>query len=345
MIEHESTQCVQFISEILGVLKSTNQYQKVLHLVVDRITRLYKCQTCAVVVIDPKSEYLRVENSSGLSLTFCNSFRNRLATGAIGQLLWTGKQVLIPDSEDTPLLAKEVMLEYSFGSSACVPMTVDHRSIGYLHVDSKEKRAFVESDLHILQSFADFSALAIFKSSLYDENMKLDRIDHETNLEKFSSFLERFDASLERAKDFNEHFAVLLLDVDNFKDIVHLYGYDTSKLFLKELGAIVRSQLRPVDAGGRYGFDEMIIMLAHTQVDEAVTKAYQLCKIVQATNYTSYKFSSTVSIGVAGYPESGRSKEELLRSAKEALFEAQREGRNKIHFHELQLSVHTAQIL
>ena len=333
MKDMNTEKCFQSISEVLTTLKSSNQHQKVLHLIVDRISRIYRCQTCAVVIIDQSTEYLNIENNYGLSLTFCKSYRTKLATGAIGRLLWTGKPILISDGGLDPQLASEIELEHPFGSAACVQISVDHRTMGYLHADSKEKNIFDEHDLRLLQCFADIAGLALVKAQLYEENMRLDIIDRETGLEKYVSFLEKLNASMERAKDFNEDFSLLLLDVDNFKEVVHTYGYEASKQLLKEMGSLVKLRLRPVDACGRYGFDEFIVLLANAHMDDAIAHARNLLRVIAETPFTQQKISSAVSIGVSAYPVNGRTVQELLITLKEALFEAQRAGRNTVYFY------------
>ena len=61
----------------------------------------------------------------------------------------------------------------------------------------------------------------------------------------------------------------MLIDLDNFKNIINTYGYDSSKAFLKELGDLVKGRLRCIDTGARYGFDELIIGLANTDLSGA----------------------------------------------------------------------------
>lgn len=323
-------QSFRYISEIIRSIKSTNQHEKVLHLIVDRIVRMYKCQTCAVVLIDPQTEYLRIDNCTGLSLTFCNAFRRHIATAAIGQLLWTGKPILIGDSLDQTTLAEEVQLEQPFASCLAVQVAIDQRTLGYLYVDSKEKHAFVESDIQLLQVFADFAGLAIVKSRLYEENLRLERVDKESGLEKYVPFLEKAQRSMDRAKDFNENFSLMILDIDNFKHTMNTYGYDASRLLLKEMGDRIKSHLRTIDAAGRYGFDEFIILLANTGLDGALSSAMLLRKTIEETAFTKHQVRSTVSIGVAAYPQNGRTIEDIVLSAKNALFEAQRTGRNNV---------------
>ena len=327
-LTHE--QGFRYISEILRSIRSTNQHEKVLHLIVDRIVRMYKCQTCAIVLIDPSTEYLRIDNCYGLSLTFCNAFRRHIATAAIGQLLWTGKPIFIGNATDQQSLADEVKMEQPFASCLAVQMGIDQRTLGYLYVDSRETFAFSEDQIQLLQMFADLSALAIVKSRLYEENLRLERVDKESGLEKYVPFLEKVQRSMDRAKDFNENFSVMILDIDNFKFTMNTYGYDSSRQLLKEMGDRIRGHLRTIDAAGRYGFDEFIILLANTGLDGALSSAKLLRKTIEETVFTKHRIGSTVSIGVAAYPQNGRTIEDIILSAKNALFEAQRAGRNNV---------------
>jgi diguanylate cyclase (GGDEF)-like protein len=324
--------CMRMMREILELLKSSNQYEHVFHLIVDRLERLFRCQTCAIILLDPRTEYLRVENSYGLSLTFRKSFRRKISTGVVGDLFWTGKPILIESVADNPQGSEELRLEEPFGACACVQIAVNHRSLGYLHVDSKEPGAFEQQDLSILQAFADLAGLAYHKWNLTEENMRLDRIDHETGLEKYVSFLERLNESVERARNFGERFAILIGDVDNFKDIAHTYGYDSSHQLLSEMAKMVRDMVRPVDAVGRFGYDEFIILRANSTLDEAIDFAKALGRSVAQAPFTEKQISSTVSVAVATFPENGRTVDDLVLTAKKALLEAQRSGRGSV-FH------------
>ncbi len=321
-------QCFQYFAEIIRTCKSTNNAERVLSLIVDRIVRSYHCSTCALVLIDPRTEYLRIDNCHNLSLTFCNAFRRRITTTAIGKLLWTGKPILIRDSTVDQALAGEVQLENPFASCLLVQISVDQRTLGYVYCDSAEAEAFDAADIEMLQLFADVAGLALVKAQLFEENMRLDRIDHETGLEKYVSFLERLKAAVERGEEFSENFAVLILDIDNFKDTVNTYGYDTSRQLLKEMGTVVQEHLRTVDAAGRYGFDEFVMMIANSGLEGGLEFANRLRERIAGQQYTSRSISSSVSIGVAAFPRNGTTFNAVMLTAKQALFEAQRSGRN-----------------
>jgi len=324
--------CFRYIAELLQTAKSTNQHEQVLHLVTDRITRLYGCQSCAVILIDPGTEYLSIENSTGLSLTFCNAYRRMIATEAAGRLIWTGTPLLVADVHSEPELAEQLRLEHAFGSCGCVQISVDERPLGYLHAESAAPGAFTAKDLQVLQLFADIAGLAVVKSRMFEEHLHLERVDRETGLEKYLPFLEKLTEGMARSREFHEPCAVALLDIDNFKTIMRTFGYAASRELLHEMGDTVRSALRAVDAGGRYGFDEFVVMLANTDLQGAVDFARALLERIATRTYTQYDIRTTVSIGVSAYPHNATSVEDLLTTAKRALFEAQRAGRNRVHY-------------
>ncbi len=326
----KSDECLNFVTEILTVLKSTNQCEKSFSLIVDRVVRLFGCQSCAIIIVDPATEYLHIAVSHGLSWTFSKEFRRKLAAGAVGRLLWTGEPVLIEDSEERPSVADEMRLEHAFRSCLCVQMSVDHRTLGYLHADSTRPGAFTAQDIRTLQGFADFAAVALNKERLYEENLRLDTIDHDTDLLKYPAFLEKLHEALVRGESTGEQFSIMLLDIDNYKHIALTYGYENARLMLREIAGIIRQALRPTDAAGRYGFDEFIVLRANTPADAAVREAESLCTQIRNSAYARRNIRTSVSIGVSVFPTHARAERELLLVAKESLYEAQRSGRDRV---------------
>ena len=122
----------------------------------------------------------------------------------------------------------------------------------------------------------------------------------------------------------------MILDVDNFKHIALTYGYDSSRRMLKELAGSVKSRLRAIDAVGRHGIDEFIVLRSNTTLEEGSSFAEELRRLVADSLFTDRAIKTTISIGVASFPQGGDSLDSLLKKVKEALYEAQRAGRNRV---------------
>jgi diguanylate cyclase (GGDEF)-like protein len=321
---------LHFFSEVLSILHSTHEPERALSLIVDRIVRLYGCQSCAVIIINPATEYLQISTNHNLSHHYVKEFRRSLGTGAIAKMLSTGKPILISDGELDSQLAAEVRLEYPFRSAVCLQISAEMRTLGYLYADARTPDAFTQNDLKTLQSFADLISIALNKSYLYEKNLRLDKIDHETELEKYAPFLERLSTSISRSEVSHESLSLFMLDIDNYKQIGGTYGYEASKKVLKEIASLVKSRLRPMDAASRYGYDEIIILRENAPLDVGIAFAEELRRTIAETAFTAQGIRTTVSIGAAAYPGNAGSEKELLIAVKEALYDAQRDGRNRV---------------
>jgi diguanylate cyclase (GGDEF)-like protein len=321
---------LHFIPEVLSILNCTHESERVLSLIVDRIVRIYGCQTCAVIIVNPSTEYLQVSTNYNLSHRFVKEFRHSLGTGAIAKMLSSGKPILISDSERESQLADEVQLEHAFRSAVCLQVSAEIRTLGYLYADAREPDAFTEHDLRILQSFADLTSIALNKAYLYEKNLRLDKIDHETELEKYAPFLERLSTSISRAEESHESLSLFILDIDNYKQIGGTYGYKASKNVLKEIASLVKARLRPMDAASRYGFDEVIVLRENASLETGIAFAEELRKTIEETEFTQLGIRTTVSIGAAAFPKNAVSEKRLMIAVKEALYDAQRSGRNRV---------------
>jgi diguanylate cyclase (GGDEF)-like protein len=124
----------------------------------------------------------------------------------------------------------------------------------------------------------------------------------------------------------------MILDVDNFKHIASTYGYDSSREMLRQIAALIKNRLRNIDAAGRHGFDELIVLKANSDLGDGVLFADELRDVVNRTSFTSHGIQTSVSVGLAVYPRDAATIDTLLVSVKEALFDAQRAGRNKVSY-------------
>lgn len=327
-----STHCMEFLEELVRLLATHRHYERVFHFVVDRLTRLYHCRACAIVLIDTESEYLSIENCSGISRTFCKSFRQQAATGSIGELLWTGRPILIADAELLPEIAQSVQLEQAFSSCLCVQISVHHQTIGYLYADSERRDAFQEEDIPVFDTFARIAALAYYQNRLYEDNLRLDRIDRETGLQRYSFFSENLGQNVVRAGEARESLGLVLMDIDNYKRISNTFGISARGLFLREFGGVIRKNLRAFDSACRYGADEVMIMLPKSTAEDVARFARELCAAIHDHTFTEHDITTSVSCGISVFPTDGSELETLILSAKHAVFEAQRAGRNKV-FH------------
>ncbi|MEO8627779.1 MAG: GGDEF domain-containing protein [Betaproteobacteria bacterium] len=129
-----------------------------------------------------------------------------------------------------------------------------------------------------------------------------------------------------------EEFSVGILDIDHFKQVNDTLGHFQGDVVLKQFALEAKNSLRTIDQFGRYGGEEFLVVLPRTNIDGANLCAERIRRLTERMVFPTFRegFAITVSIGIAQYRQSEDLKETLLR-ADAALYQAKREGRNRVH--------------
>ena len=165
---------------------------------------------------------------------------------------------------------------------------------------------------------------------------QMDELTGLLNLRAFKLILEKEIAKTARS---NLPFAVLMLDVDHLKNINDRYGHITGSQLLQTVAGAINTCVRSADVLARYGGDEFVILLANTSATEARVAAG---RIRTAVNNTSFEYKgepihTSVSIGIASYPEGVRHAEEVLDKADIALYNSKLSGRDRVSYYDSEL--------
>ena len=137
-----------------------------------------------------------------------------------------------------------------------------------------------------------------------------------------------------RFRRYHWPFALLMLDLDNFKSINDNYGHVAGDEVLTTVAAKLKQLVRTVDYVARYGGEEFVVVLTETPMGEALDIAERIRAAVEvpSVNAGSKTISVTVSLGVTYSQDSDDDPEKLLFRADHALYEAKRAGRNQVQY-------------
>lgn len=174
--------------------------------------------------------------------------------------------------------------------------------------------------------------LAIAAYEILSLNQRLERLAHFDPLTKVWNryrIEEAINAELVAANRYAATFALLLFDVDNFKQINDTYGHSVGDDVLVALARLVESSLRGCDHLGRWGGEEFIVLATHSDVDAAVGLAERLRELVAELRIEGLNQAVTVSIGVAVW-QAGDSCKTLISQADDAMYRAKGGGRNRV---------------
>src|SRR6266850_431804 len=158
----------------------------------------------------------------------------------------------------------------------------------------------------------------------------LSELDDLTALYNTRGFAIAADRLFGQALRYTRPASVLMVDLDNLKSVNDSHGHDAGNRLLRHTANALRAELRYTDLPARYGGDEFIVLLPETPPRGALDVAERIRKAVaeKPLDMDAAKIASSVSIGVACFPEDGRTLDALATRADRALYQAKQKGRN-----------------
>jgi len=178
------------------------------------------------------------------------------------------------------------------------------------------------------------SALSLALVSRSQKLLRMATSDPLTGLFNRGYVDDRFAIELSRARRHHRQLALAVVDVDRFKLLNDTHGHSAGDAVLRNIGEIFRHSFRQSDTVGRYGGEEFVVILPEMNLQDARRKLESLRELVANTpielNSEGEMVAVTISAGLAALPEDGNDTTELFALADERLFQAKREGRNRV---------------
>lgn len=161
--------------------------------------------------------------------------------------------------------------------------------------------------------------------------------DELTGLHNRKYLLERMDQEISRAKRYGNALSLLLFDLDFFKVVNDIYGYEWGDVLLKSIADKLKGLIRKEDILTRYGDEEFVVVLPNTSEDNAFLFAERFRKDIEKMEFIpageEERHPITISGGIATYPCLPDTEEDantIIRYAEHALYNAKKRGKNKI---------------
>jgi diguanylate cyclase (GGDEF)-like protein len=156
--------------------------------------------------------------------------------------------------------------------------------------------------------------------------------DDMTNLLNKRSFMALFSKSAEQSDLSGEAMSVMMIDADNLKQVNDKYGHHAGDLLITNVANTITECMRSSDIVCRYGGDEFVVMLPRLGAARSRELGERLCKAVANISFDSEgnRISTTVSIGLASWPDNVPEIMDLLARADEIMYESKRLGRNRV---------------
>jgi diguanylate cyclase (GGDEF)-like protein len=298
-----------------------------------RATAAVPAEAAALLLYDAQGRELVFNASRTLASGVIDGLRLRCDQGVAGWVARNRQAVRLADATSDPryYAGIERQTHLTPRTMLCVPMVSKNRLRGVIQVINKlDGSVFTEEELALAQALADHAAVAIENAELYHRAYAASVTDDLTGLGNTRHFNRMLPELMARGGPL----ALLVLDLDSFKELVDAHGHLAGSRTIGHIGRIVAGHLRPGDVAARFGGDEFVVILPTTDAPTALDIAESIRAAIQTTAFLEEHgldiSGVTASIGVAIYPDHAGDAEELFRAADAAMYTVKRARKNAV---------------
>ncbi len=324
------------------LLLGANNLSELIRMVIMQYPQDFELDAISLVLDDPHHEIRTILEDEGVELNKYPQLKFNEHSNVIENDLFTSH---LPElgPYKTNLHSKLFSNHNkSLNSIARMPLVRQGRIIGCLNLGSHDdKRYITGTGTELLQRLSAIITICLENTLNLERLKRTGLTDSLTSLNNRRFFDQRIIEEIERSRRNNQPLSCLFIDIDFFKKINDQYGHPVGDKVLQQIAKLLDAHMRRSDVLARFGGEEFAILLSNTATESAEETAERLRNAVEvnkmlASNETDLNL--TISIGVAtAYPAHSvlnieQQSERLLKSADEALFDAKRQGRNKVCF-------------
>ena len=331
-LSHSRDQLQRAVRRVGDTLRATHDMKQMLESVVNTAADAVEADVAILWSFTPTRDELYGSIARGIDIDTLP--RLGISEGIVGFVAERASSMVIPPPQATAGLPRPARQEPLFPVALVTPLYSQDRMVAVLALYRTDPRKhFGEEDVEMVNFLTEQCGVAIENVLLHEEAQRLSLTDGLTGTWNRRFLQMQFRQVLATATRFDRPFSILMLDLDNFKQINDTFGHQKGDEILIEFSRRVKLALREVDTFARYGGEEFICLLAETDVDGAITTAEKIRDAIRSEAFgdsPERQVSLTVSIGVASYPHHGETYAALVESADQAMYRAKQLGRDRV---------------
>ncbi len=325
-------QDLEFLLEITHTISSTLRAEDVMKIVVNKVSKVLDVKRCSVVFTSENYEsggYVLISDDD----PDLKELKIDLGKYPEIQKVMKDKELLVVDDALTDPITRAVsenLKTAGLKSLMIVPMVYGKDVLGSLFLRvARSEGGFTERERKFCQIVANAAANALKNAQLFEKLRHQAITDGLTGMYNHRHFQDRFKIEAAKARELNHNLSLIMVDIDNFKWINDYYGHAVGDQAIRYIATKLRENSREGDVVARYGGDEFVWLLTHTDPDQAVSVAKRFLGSVSREPFDAMGVI-TVSIGISSFPSATKNASRLIQMADRAMYKAKSEGGNKV---------------
>jgi diguanylate cyclase (GGDEF)-like protein/putative nucleotidyltransferase with HDIG domain len=288
-----------------------------------KLSNLVPFSSCALFLYDEEGETLTCRFATGTESDVIGTMTVRGGQGLTGWVARNRRPLVnarpSAEFEAAGLTAKATTLM----SALVAPLVFSDRFIGTLAVYSTLPDFYTDDHRRLLDRVSEQASAVIHNSIVFEQTQEDSLTDPLTGLPNTRFMFMHLTRELARAERLKAEVALLVMDLDSFKEINDSHGHHVGDKALREVATVLRSAIRPYDICVRYAGDEFIVVLSGCGAEEADRKRLELQRTVDEVLFEARpgrRLPLAISVGAAIYPQDGDSYEALLATADSRMY-------------------------
>jgi diguanylate cyclase (GGDEF)-like protein len=243
------------------------------------------------------------------------------------------------DTHKKPIIRKSQRAfaeNYRTNNCAIVPLICQDRVVGVLNLaDKMDGDRFDSGDIALIELFSQLVGASIGNIKLFEKIQRQATTDGLTGLVNHKTFYEILEKELWRSRRYGGKISLIMVDVDNLKNINDAYGHRAGDKAIREISKRIKECIRQIDTAARYGGDEFAVILLNTSLSDATVVAQRMVDAVGSspTTWNKEQIPLSISVGLGQY-DADISPEDITSRSDQALYTAKQAGKNTVRIFE-----------
>jgi diguanylate cyclase (GGDEF)-like protein/putative nucleotidyltransferase with HDIG domain len=291
-------------------------------LIASKLASLVPFDACALHLYDEGTDLLTCRFATGTDNGLMQQLTLRGGQGITGWVAGN-RRSLVNGRPGADLEAAGSSLCTTLQSALVCPLLVGDRVIGTLGVYHTTSSFYGDDHRRLLDRVCEQAAAVIHNSIVFEQTHEASLTDPLTNLPNTRFMVNHIARELSRAERSDAEVSLLVVDLNDFKDINDTFGHHVGDRALREVAQVLRGGIRPYDVCVRYAGDEFIVVLAGCGWDEAESKRLELQAAVRSLVFEArpgVRVPLSISAGAAVFPHDGKGYDVLMAKADRRMY-------------------------